>query len=109
MNSGARLRSQGFEFPAIPAAGGLSKTVAQTSRQFIALDGIKTSSVAVNARNVFVVQKQLGYVLTSDSLVSDAGLALAALELVSGLQCQAGAVLGNRLAGYGDEGPLCAT
>ncbi len=65
-----RLRNLGFELPG-PGAVGLGKKSEDSSRTFIALDEIKTSSVAVNQENVFVIQKQLGYVLANDSTVDD--------------------------------------
>jgi len=66
-----RLYGQGLTLPLILNTPGLGKKSARTDRKFVALDGIKTSSMAVNAHNVFVAQKQLGYVLINDSLTSD--------------------------------------
>jgi outer membrane protein assembly factor BamB len=67
------LRQSGIELPRvrIADAGGLSKTTAGIQSDFIPLQGIRTSSAAVGAKNVFVIQKELGYLLTNDSLVQD--------------------------------------
>ncbi len=63
------LRSQGIELPRVPRAAGLAKIAAGVIGDFIPLGGMKTSSVTVGADNVYVVQKDLGYVLSNDSLV----------------------------------------
>jgi len=67
------LRQNGVELPRvrIPDVKGLGKRAAVMKSEFIPLQGIKTSSVAVGAKNVFVVRKELGYVLLGDSLVLD--------------------------------------
>jgi len=67
-----RLKGQGLYLPRVPdnAAGtGLAKGAAGSGGDFIPLGGIKTSSVAVSSNTVYAVQKNLGYVLTNDSLV----------------------------------------
>jgi hypothetical protein len=73
----AVLKRRGVELPRMPVTRGLDnpllkslkKNAAAASVDFISLGGMKTSSVAVNAKNVYVVQKDLGYVLINDSLV----------------------------------------
>jgi FOG: WD40-like repeat len=67
------LRQNGVELPRtrIPDVKGLGKIAAGMNSEFIPLQGIKTSSLAIGAKNIFVVQKELGYVLLSDSLVLD--------------------------------------
>ena len=69
----AGLQMAGVELPRIRIADvkGLNKKCAVMTSEFIPLQGIKTSSVTVGTNNVFVVQKELGYVLLSDSLVQD--------------------------------------
>lgn len=68
-----RLKGQGVSLPRVRewnAPGtGLAKGAAGSAGDFIPLGGMKTSSVAVSPNNVYVVQKDLGYVLTNDSLV----------------------------------------
>ena len=68
----AGLRQNGVELPRAGISGskGLDKTTGPTS-DFIPLQGIKTSSIAVGIKDVFVVQKELGYMLLGDSLVED--------------------------------------
>jgi len=63
-----RLRRQGIELPRVPQPQRLGKKTAASGRQFIPLDGMKSSSVGVGQTNVYVIQKDLGYVLTNDSL-----------------------------------------
>lgn len=67
-----RLRTQGIMLPRVSPARGtgrLGKIAALGSgSDFIPLGGMKTSSVAIGSENVFVVQKDVGYVLTNDSL-----------------------------------------
>lgn len=66
-----RLRAQGMVLPRAPLARGtgrLGKIAASGGGDFVPLGGMKTSSVAIGSENVFVVQKDVGYVLTSDSL-----------------------------------------
>jgi outer membrane protein assembly factor BamB len=69
----AGFRRAGMELPRIRITDvkGLGKKSAGLQNEFIPLQGIKTSSVAVGTNNVFVIQKELGYVLGSDSLVVD--------------------------------------
>jgi outer membrane protein assembly factor BamB len=64
-----RLRSNGIALPRVPMARGLARIAAGGSSVFIPLGGMKTSSVAVGQDNVCVIQKELGYVLTNDSVV----------------------------------------
>jgi eukaryotic-like serine/threonine-protein kinase len=64
-----RLRKMRIELPRVPIPGAAAKTAAGGISQFIPLGGMKTSSVAVGTENVFVIQKDLGYILTSDSIV----------------------------------------
>jgi len=64
-----QLRSSGFELPHVPIAGGLGKRATGPSSVFIPLGGMKTSSVAVGPHNVYVIQKEIGCILTNDSLV----------------------------------------
>jgi outer membrane protein assembly factor BamB len=65
-----RLREQGIVLPRVPGRRGLGKAAAggSGSGEFIPLGGMKTSSVAIGRENVFVVQKDLGYILMQDSL-----------------------------------------
>ncbi len=63
------LRRRGYVLPAVPLPGTLAKKNAGANGQFIPLGGMKTSSPAVGPNLVYVIQKELGYVLTSDSLV----------------------------------------
>jgi eukaryotic-like serine/threonine-protein kinase len=83
-----RLRNAGIELPrvAMPVrAGGLAKKHVAATADFIPLQGIRTSSVAVGANKLFVVQKELGYLLNNDSLVEDKQrFALQALDKKTG-------------------------
>jgi eukaryotic-like serine/threonine-protein kinase len=63
-----RLGVQGIVLPRVPEAAALGKRTAGMSKQFIPLGGMKTSSVAVGANNVYVIQKDIGFVLNSDSV-----------------------------------------
>ena len=69
-----RLRAQGFELPRIPKSilsgkRATGKTAASNNGEFIPLGGMKTSSVAVGPRNVYVIQKDIGHVFINDSLI----------------------------------------
>lgn len=72
------LRKKGIELPRYAIANnnnakGLGKKAdnGTVTTDFIPLQGIKTSSVAVGAKNVFVIQKELGYVLINDSIIEN--------------------------------------
>lgn len=64
-----RLRKQGIEFPIAARRGALGKMAASSTGEFIPVGGMKTSSVGVGPNNVYVIQKDLGYVLINDSLI----------------------------------------
>lgn len=69
-----RLKHSGMDLPRMRAiaGAGLRKTaVSGAEGDFIPESGMKTSSVAVGSNNVFVIEKDLGYVLVNDSLVED--------------------------------------
>jgi outer membrane protein assembly factor BamB len=63
-----RFRAQGFVLPRVPGMTGLGKMAAGGGADFVPLGGMKTSSVAIGEKNVFVIQKDVGYMLTRDSL-----------------------------------------
>ncbi len=66
-----RLGKQGIKLPRVPIFSGVRKKRTAGSYEFIPLGGMKGSSVAVGKKNVYVIQKYLGYVLINDSLTDD--------------------------------------
>jgi outer membrane protein assembly factor BamB len=67
------FRAQGIEVFSVPKTAmgktAVGKAVAAPGERFVPTGGMKTSSVAVGPRNIYVIQKELGYVLINDSLV----------------------------------------
>jgi outer membrane protein assembly factor BamB len=59
----AKLRQAGVVVPNLFDARGLAKTSRTSADDFLPMGDIKTSSVAVDKNQVYVIQKQLGYPL----------------------------------------------